>query len=391
MHHGIIKSRHRKVHSIADMSAVNVITCIGVSLAFTFWAVFLKSFLHEDYLVGLATGVFTLVSLFAHFYFVPLVQKSDEAKLYVYCLISLMLGYLVYFITRNVWVFLLVTMGVIIARVLRRESFGILLRDNSSRKTIAKNEGFLYTMSNIGWVLGPLIAGLIAANYDVRHVYLFAGLFMFLAIIAFAFFKIEDKNHKKVKIDSSTWKTLKHLATHKYLRKAYLVSMGLNIWWAAVYIYMPLLIMKHLSAVWVGYFLFAIPIPMVMLEYMVGKYEKKFSARKFFVIGYAMLAVISVAAFFAPNIYWILGLFIFGSIAASLIEPTRESYFFELVPQKDEKSYYGPYMSSMEVGRLVGRFGFALVILFLPFNAIFIFLALAMLATSIISLKLKKV
>jgi MFS transporter, ACDE family, multidrug resistance protein len=391
MHSGMIRSRHRKIHSIADMSAVNVITCIGLSLAFTFWAVFLRSFLHEDYLVGLATALFTLISLFANFYFVPLVQKSDEAKLFVYCLIYLMLGYLVYFITTNVWVFLLTAVGVMIAGVLRRQSFGILLRDNSSRKTISKNEGVIYTMTNMGWVLGPLVAGLIAAHYNVRQVFLFAGLFMFLAIIAFAFFRIKDNNHKKVKIDGNTWKILKHLITHKHLRKAYLVSMGLNIWWTTVYIFLPLFIMKHLSEVWVGYFLFAIPIPLVLLEYLVGKYETKFSARKFFVIGYGLLTVIAVAAFFAPNVYWVLGLFVFGSIAAALIEPTRESYFFKLIPQKDEKEYYGPYMSSMQIGSLAGRFGFAIVLFFLPFNAIFLVLAAAMLGTCVLSLNLKKV
>ena len=388
-----INFTHRKPHRIAELTFVGVIMTIGWAMGDTFWAVYMKEFIKSDSMVGFLSGLFTFISTLAFFFFVPLVEKSDEAKLFAYCMITSIVSYLIYYFTENFWVFFLITICLVISLVLRRESYGLLIRGNSEKRSISKNQGLVYMLANLGWLIGPLIAGFVAEEYGIRKIYVFSAVFLLFALAVFIIFKIKDSSHKiKINVGNKNFCSLqnfKYIWQHKELKKTYLISVGLYIWWTIIYIYLPLLISESLSVIWVGYFLAAIPIPLIFLEYFVGKYQHKIGAKKLFTVGYSILSTVALAAFFIDNIYLLMGLFVFASIPVAFIEPTRESYFWELVPENSVRHYYGPYMSSIDIGSILGRVIFAAILLILPYKFIFLALFLLMLYVTHVAFSVK--
>ena len=73
------ESQSTKIHRLG---IVGFITSISLALINTIWAVYLKSFLNYDVLVGTFSAVFTAVSLLAYFYLIPIIEKNSKVRLY---------------------------------------------------------------------------------------------------------------------------------------------------------------------------------------------------------------------------------------------------------------------------------------------------------------------
>ena len=93
----------------------------------------------------------------------------------------------------------------------------------------------------------------------------------------------------------------------------------------------------------------------------------------------------------------ILGLVIFGLIALAsfgmaMLEPTTEAYFFDLLKKKgDESRFYGPYNTTIDVNHFIGKISASLLLLFLPFNYLFLMFGIFMLVLFILSFKTKNI
>ena len=48
--------------------------------------------------------------------------------------------------------------------ILKTDAFDILFRDISNDSNLNEDEGLMYTLINVGWLFGPLIAGFILVN-----------------------------------------------------------------------------------------------------------------------------------------------------------------------------------------------------------------------------------
>ncbi|MEJ2267574.1 MAG: MFS transporter [Nanoarchaeota archaeon] len=377
--------------NIGKLSIIGFIVSMASAIVSTIWAIYMDSFLKSVILVGFISASLTLISFASYFIFIPIIQKIDKAKIYLTTLILYSLTYTLFAINNKFYFFIILAFIITILGTLRVTSFGIIVKDKSSNKNLSKNEGLVYTFSNIAWVLGPLVAGYISERFHLNLIFLLASIFLFVAFILFYFSRIKDGNAQK-KIDKNLIKNFIDFFKDKKRVLSYLLGGGVNLWWSLIYLFIPIYIIRNnLETIWVGYFLFAIAVPLIILEFYFSKLAGKIGFKKIFKIGFFIPAICAISCFFISNIYIILGLLVFASIGLAMLEPTTEAYFFDIIKKKDECRFYGPYNTTVEVNDFIGKILSATLLIFLPFKYIFLLFGFLMILLVFLSSKIKDV
>src|SRR3989344_3683427 len=331
-----IKRGKLKLTAINKLSILNLISNIGMAAVGTIWAIYLESILKKPSYVGFLITFFTIISLTAFIFLIPLIERQSKSRLYMISLALYLVSYILFGVLSHVYAVVILGSFMAIVVSLRMDTFGIMVSDKSKDGKISANEGLIYTFLNLSWMIGPLVAGYTTSLFGVRSVFIVAAIFIFLTLILFKSFDIRD-NRKR------------------------------------------------------GYALFAIVVPLVLLEYPFGLLAEKIGFKKIFFTGYLILAVIGTSAFFVNNIFIIILLLTTASIGAAMIESTTEAYFFSIVPKKNQRDkYYGPYNTTVEIHHAIASFIGGLILLIFPFKFLFLFFGAIMLLMVILSLKVKE-
>ena len=383
--------RKRGLKVIEKIGVLYLFLALGISFVSTIWAVYLESFFHNASSVGLWTSIFTVLGIFSYLLFIPLVERKRKTTLFFISVLFFAISYLIFSIFSSVYLVIILGALLSIMGSLRITTFGILVRDKSSDKEVSKNEGLIYTLLNLAWLVGPLVAGFIANKYGFDNVFFLGFLFVLISVLFFRNFKIKDSRRTK-KVSSNVFKTIFGFFSKKDRVFTYLISGAINFWWALIFIYIPVYIVEqgHTASL-VGLFLSATMLPLIFLEYHFGKIAGKKGFKKLFFIGFIILSSICILCFFISNIYLLLSLLVLASVGISMIESTSESYFFDIINEKQRDKYYGVYNTACDVGFLLGTLPAALLLLFFSFKSVFVLFAFFMLFFALISLRIREV
>jgi len=363
---------------IARLAFVGFAVSLAYSLISTIWAVYIDSFVNNISYVGFISAFLTIISFVSFFIFVPLIEKSKKSNVFAWSLFLFVVAYILFYFVKSFYLFLGIAIVTTILTTLRITSFGIIVKDKSSGKSLSKNEGLIYTFFNIAFLVGPLIAGYVASNFGVNSVFIFTAIFIFLALFLFKIFKIEDGNLKK-KTDKNAIKNFKDFFRDRDRVIAYFLGGAVNFWWILIYLFMPLYIIRSgLNDLWIGYFLFGVIIPLICFQYKFGSLAGKVGFKKLFRIGFIIPAIFAFLCFLIPNIYFVMVFLVLASIGLAMLESTTEAYFFDLLKKKEELKYYGPYNTAIDVNQFLGELLSAVLLLFLPFKFVFLFFSLFM-------------
>lgn len=385
---------------IARLAIIGFLTSFAAAFVDTIWAVYMEKFLGNMAWVGFFSALLTIVAFFAFFFFVPFIEKRNKSNLYSLSLALYAIIYLAIAINHNPYIFVVLAIVSTILTTLKITSFGIIIRDKSRETELCRNEGVMYTLMNVAWVIGPLLAGLLSEFLGISFIFIISTIFMILALISFKVSGIQDPNLRK-KINRNMLKNFVEFFRNKNRVLAYVIGGGVPFWWALIYLFIPMFIIERgLPIEWVGYFLFAIAVPMILFTYLFAKIAGKIGFKKLFKIGFFILFVSVLSCFFVSgvptlfglsNVYIILGILVLASVGMAMLESTVEAYFFDLMKEKEELHFYGPYNTNLEVSRLIAYSVPSLILIFLPFKYIFLFFALIMAAYFILSFKIKEV
>lgn len=364
-----------RMYSIA---AVSIFTGLAAAFIDTVWALYIDSFVHSAFLVGLISALLSLIAFVSYFFIIPLIEKKDKVKLYSFSLLTFVLAYLIFSISSNLITLLIVSLPLAFFGSLRTTSFGIIVRDFSSVRNLSKNEGMLYSVENVSWVMGPLIAGYILSSFGFSLVFVISALGILASFFILKFSSFRDLEVKK-RIDGNVLKNFFDFFKSRDRVLAYVFSGGVSVWWTLIYIFVPVYVVESgYSEILVGYFLFVVAIPLVFAEYYFGEVAARRGFRKLFRFGYLLVAVVSLFAFFFSNIYVILGILVLASFGMSMLESTTEAYFFDILDRKQHLRFYGPFNTADSLLSLIAKLGASAVLFFLPFRYLFVFFAVFM-------------
>ncbi len=369
-----------------------VALAIGLSFVGTIWSVYTDSLLHSEVAVGLLSAGLTCIAFLASFYFVPIFEKNRKLSLFSIALSIHAVTYVIFAINRNLYIFIALSVVLTLSDVIRVVCAGEIIRDQTSTKNLGKSEGLIYALSNAGWMIGPLIAGLIADAFGIDIVFALAAMFTAIALIMFNLTRLIDRSKKKPLLHSDIIKNFISFFKDKERAKSYIISGGINFWWAILYLYVPLFIVNQgkLDMLWVGAYFFAIVIPLIMFEYLCGELADKYGYKKIFVTGYAIMGLCAVTLFIFTNIYLMMGLLVLASVGAAMVEPTTEAYFLKITDRKKLDRFYAPYSTAIDSAHLVSKLAGALILFLLPYNYMFLMAGIAMFAYAGLSGTLKR-
>ena len=374
--HAIIK--YSKILAIKRLGFLSIIISLAYASFETAWPMLLSNIFHSNSEIGFVTASLTIISLLAYLGLVPLFEKIPTKTLFFISMSLNAIAIILFAFTRTPGYFFIVAIINVILTSVRVQAFGILLRDNSSAKTIGENENTIYMLGNIGWGIGPLIAGIVAFFLSYQFVFIYAAFMILLAVYIYSFtsFKEHKQEFEKINIMKNLFKFFKN----KERTKAYILNGGLEVWWAYPYVFIPLeMIRLNFTALHIGLFLFLLTLPMIFSEYLTEKNIIRISAKRKLIYGYSFIGILTVVnLIFSYNIIYSLGIIIIASLAMGILEPTTEGLFFSITKQNEERKYYGPFVTSKTVGAFIGHLSIASIITIFPLTYVNIFYMIAM-------------
>lgn len=378
---------------ITKLGIISLIGAMASAMISTIWAIYLDSFVDSAAIVGLISGFLALVSFVSYFIFIPYIQKSNKSKIYSRTILLFGILYILFAINKSFYIFILLASIMNLLFTFRLTSFGIIIKDKSNKKKLSQNEGLMYTFSNMAWVIGPLIAGFLGDKLGINYVFFLGAIFCFLSFFLFKISKVKDAHIVK-NPDKNLVKNFIEFFKYKPRVISYLISAGISFWWSLIYIFIPVYMVEHgITDMIVAYFLFAIPIPLILLEFKFGSIASKHGFRNIFGAGFLIVSLISLICFFliSFNFYWILALLVLASVGMAMLEPTSESYFFDISKERDGQRFYGPHKTSIDLGQFFAKVISGLLLFILPFEYLFLFFAAVMFVLFLVSFKIKEV
>jgi MFS family permease len=333
-----------------------------------------------------------IIAFASFFVLVPIIEKNSKSRLFTLSLVFIAMSYLIFALAKNLILFFLSSLILTIFTSLRINSFGIIIRDKSSKKKLSRNEGLIYTFFNVAWLVGPIIAGFILQAYGIPIIFFLSVFFILLGLSLFLISRINSANIKK-KTEKSLLRNFLSFFKNRDRVYSYILSGGVNFWLILIYLYVPLMILeKGIPEIWIGIFLSAVVVPLVLFEFAFSKIAGKVGFRKIFKTGYFILAIASLSCFFINNLFVILGVLVFSSIGVAMIEPTTEAYFFDILKKKeDELKYYGIYNTSIDAHQFIGKFLAGFLFFFFPLKSVFIFFSVFMFLYFLICSKIRNI
>lgn len=380
-----------KLSRLWPFGILTLFTSFSAAIISTIWAVYIETFVHSEATVGFITAGLTIVQLIAYIVLIPYLEQQDKLGLYFGSLFTFGILYVIYALNKNFYVFLLLAIVNTFLWVSRSVTYGELLRNMCSIKDIGKAESFTYSLSNISYLAGPIVAGFVADKFGINLVFLLAAFFVLVAAVGFRIIKV-----RKVPLPRQTHRNLlKNIITffkNKKIVNAYIIGSGIDFWWGLVYTFVPLFIMEQggLDITWVGYFFAAVTIPLIFLEYYFGRVGDRKGFRVLFLFGHLGLAAAAALCFLFTNIFIVMGILIVASIFAAMIEPSAEAYFFKFIPRDNEDQYYSIFHTCIPISGFIARVAGAVVLLLFPWNYVFLTFAVIMGLFTIYSIRAKE-
>jgi DHA1 family multidrug resistance protein-like MFS transporter len=330
-----------------------------------------------------------VIEVLAYLFLIPIIEKTNKAKMLILSLVFFAVSYFLLSVYSNVYVVIALGAFIALFSSLRVTLVGLVVRDNTEDDKVSRNEGIIYALLNSAWFVGPLIAGYLAERYGFQSVFFLAAVFILISIFVFNFFKIKDDRRTK-EIDHHIFKIILGFFKNRERALTYILTLSVTFWWSFIYIYMPIYIINQgFGELLLGIFLAAVSVPLIFCDYITGRIANKRGFKKLFFVGFISLGILAISCFFISNIYVVCGLLILASVSVSMIEPTSEAYFLDIIEEDERDKYYSIYTTSVNIGSLIGSLPAAALLLFLPFNSLFLFFGIPMIILAFLALSIK--
>lgn len=269
----------------------------------------------------------------------------------------------------------------------------IFIEQFEDKTKIGKSRGFYLTITNIAWMVSPLITSfLITKEGGYKTIYLLAFIATILMTISL-FFSIKtfkDSVYKKIPF----LEAYKYLKANKHMLAITIINFLLQFFFAWMVVYTPIYLRNHIGLHWdqIGIIFTMMLAPFVILGLPVGILIDKYHVKKRTLLYIGMFIIIAstfAISFITTKSVYIWGLVLFLTrTGASIVETTGEVYFF--THTKEEDAYLlSIYRDMTPVAYIIAPMLATVVFMYAPFKYLFAILAVILLGTFYYIPKLK--
>ncbi len=198
--------------------------------------------------------------------------------------------------------------------------------------------GLIMTVSNIAWILGPLIGGILIASDNYRNIYIagFVLLFPMLYLVHKNFNNFKDSRYTTISAREAIVRILKD----RDISRIFLVNIILQSFYAWMTVYIPIYLHNVINFSYseISIIFTIMLIPFVLVDIPLGKLaDKKWGEKEMMALGFVILGITTCSlVLFGMNslLIWSVMLFL-TRIGAATAELMIETYFFKRVDGKD--------------------------------------------------------
>lgn len=351
-----------------------------INLIYPIFPNFIKTIVKTDESVSLFYAAMAIILLIGAIFSTAIFRKISRTTIMKVALALSALNFiLLVFVTQITELYFLETIRLWM-KLFMIMTIALFVRDFANNSDLGEEEGLYYKYTNIGYFLGPLAGGFVAAAFGYEVVFFMAALSSLGALAYFYHAHIIKKHpaikEKKQPETYSLLKNVKEFFSNSDRRKAYLITVVLLSWFSFKRIYAPLyIIASGYLASMSGLILALGIVPFILFEVQVGKYADRKGIRLPISTGLLIISIILLIIFLSPWPLLNFALLIVASIGASFVEPLQEYYLFKHLPKNKEDNLYGVYMTADPVSYFLTPAIGAVVLAFLPFNYLFLVFA----------------
>jgi len=363
-----------------ELILIKVLLSFGTSILLVAPALFLKESGLSDSFIGFILGIIGLVSLLFSLFSTVILEQVDKYRVILISIFTYSLFLLLLIFYPKWYVFIIFFLVFNVFNVIQNNSFSIIFKDTVKKSELVQKESLMYSLRNVGWFIGPLLGGLLIESYGFVELFSLSFLFYLLVLFICLSSKIELKKKKYKTIDSNIIKNIIYYFNKKELIKSYYLGFICNFWYALIFIYFPLFIVNaNLSKFWVGFFIASTQFPLIFVEFKLNWFIKKFGAKKLLITAFLYLSIITLYLFFYFDIIVAMFLLFTSAFFIAFIEPLREIYFFKNVREIEEEKTFPVFSTSANIGSIIGKLFFSLILLIFVQEYVFLFMSLFML------------
>jgi len=358
-----------KLSAFSKVFQASIISFIAI-LAFGIYDFVLPIFTEERAesfaIVGIIVSLVYVASLLAE---VPVglgVDKYGRIKVLITAMTLLGLIGLAYFLTENLITLAVLSLVFGTIAVAFWIPSAVLIRDYSPHKMLSQAEGVYMSVTQLGWIFGPILAGLIATLFSDKHNFLMMSLFMFVAVgLSFIIFRgikakkfrRAEKGHKhKSKLTLLATIFREYIGIHKHAAPLYALTLAAYIWIAVEWAFVAIASMSRFgfSEGGVGLILGAMMAVEGLLYYSSGFIMDKIGKKYIITAGFFMLFASTYFMFLAINPAVFIFAALIGAASVSWILPGTEALLTEIVPANLYGEMSGVFDTSKDFGMIFG-------------------------------------
>lgn len=212
-----------------------------------------------------------------------------------------------------------------------------ILESFSTDNESGRIRGMHLSISNAGFLMGPLLATQLLNKYNFDGIFL-AVLLVYMLMFIFNLIYIRKTNHhfkNRVKVVELFKKVYKR----KNILRIYYVSFALEFFYALMIIYVPLYLLERgFSWDQLGVVFTLMLIPFVLIQYPMGfMADKRTGEKEFLLFSFFILGLSTLLFYFSESkdLVVLTTILILGRIGAALVEILRESYFYKRIDGND--------------------------------------------------------
>ena len=342
-------------------------------------------------IVGIIVSLVFVASLLSEIPIGLAVDKYGRIKIILLAMLAMGILGVVYFFTQSLILIALLSLAFGTVAVAFWIPSTVLIRDFSPRRMLSQAQGVYMTITQLGWVAAPILAGFIASQFSDRHNFLLVALFMFMAVgfglaifrgkKARQFRKMELGHKHKPRL--TLLKTLfkEYLGTHKNAGPLWLLTFSIYVWIAIEWAFVAVAGIDRFgfSEEAVGLILGAMMAMEGIIFYTSSYVMDKIGKRYIITTGFLLLFSSAYFMFLStsPAVFILTALF--AAAAVAWVIPGTEALLTEIVPPKLYGEMSGVFDTSKDFGLIVGPLAGGLLATYLD-NALAPFLLVAVVA-----------
>ncbi len=242
---------------------------------------------------------------------------------------------------------------------------------------------WMYSMDNLGRLVGPMIGGLIAANLGIRSPFIAYALLALAALVPTVLFAGDTPrriaatgNAKRINLLES----LRDLVVPRlaYFGVALFAGLTRGPFFADLF-HLYAAFQYRLGPVQIGYLATAAAVTALPLGFAAGWLLDKLGRMRTMIPGFlavaCALAALAVSAFLQLDIYWYVALFLLAVVTQSLTGGSVQTIGADVAPPEGRGTFLGLWQFTGQGGQTLGPIAFALLASTVSYGSAFVFSA----------------